>query len=107
MMLLSSQRIDIVMSDIKKPGIEGIELLREIKSQWPACKVIFLTGYNDFEYAKSALTYGGFDYILKVESDDKIVQAVQRAVSKIDEEQDQANMIVRAQSKMRQALPSL
>jgi len=105
--VLSSQRIDIVLSDIKMPGIEGIELLREIKSQWPACKVIFLTGYNDFEYAKSALTYGGFDYILKVESDDKIVQAVQRAVAKIEEEQDQANMIVRAQSKMRQALPSL
>lgn len=105
--VLSSRRIDIVLSDIKMPGIEGIELLREIKSQWPACKVIFLTGYNDFEYAKSALTYGGFDYILKVESDDKIVQAVQRAVAKIEEEQDQANMIVRAQSKMRQALPSL
>lgn len=105
--IMSRHRIDIALSDIKMPGIEGIELLREIKSQWPACKVIFLTGYNDFEYAKNALTYGGFDYILKVESDDHIIQSVERAIAKLEEEQDQAQMIARAQSKMRQALPSL
>ncbi|BBH23240.1 hypothetical protein Back11_45850 [Paenibacillus baekrokdamisoli] len=105
--VLSLHRIDIVVSDIKMPGIEGIELLQEIKSQWPACKVIFLTGYNDFQYAKNALTHGGFDYILKVESDEKIIQSVERAMEKIEEEQDQVQMIARAQSKMRLALPSL
>lgn len=105
--ILSQHRIDIVVSDIMMPGIEGIELLQEIKSQWPACKVIFLTGYNDFHYAKSAITYGGFDYILKVESDEKIVQSVERAIEKIEEEQDQAQLIERTQSKMRMALPSL
>lgn len=105
--VLSRHRIDIVISDIKMPGIEGIELLQEIKSQWPACKVIFLTGYNDFQYARNAITYGGFDYILKVESDEKIIQSVERAIHKIEEEQDQAQMITRAQSKMRLALPSL
>jgi len=105
--VLSHHRIDIVISDIKMPGLEGIELLREIKSQWPACKVIFLTGYNDFHYAKSAITYGGFDYILKVESDEKIIQSVERAIEKIEEENNQEQMIARAQSKMRLALPSL
>ena len=105
--LLALHRIDIVLSDIKMTGIEGIELLQEIKQQWPACKVIFLTGYNDFSYAKSAVTLGAFDYLLKVESDDKIVEAVERAIKKIEEEQDQSQMILRAQSKMRIALPSL
>lgn len=105
--ILYHHRIDIVVSDIKMPGIEGIELLQEIKSQWPACKVIFLTGYNDFQYARNAITYGGFDYILKVESDEKIIQSVERAIEKIEEEQDQAQMVARAQSKMRMALPSL
>lgn len=105
--VLSQHRIDIVLSDIKMSGIEGIELLQEIKLQWPECKVIFLTGYNDFQYAKSAITLGAFDYLLKVESDDKIIQAVERAIKKIEEEQDQAQMILRAQSKMRIAMPSL
>lgn len=105
--ILSQHRIDIVLSDIKMPGIGGIELLREILSQWPACKVIFLTGYNDFQYARDAMTYGGFDYILKVESDEKIIQAIERAIDKLREEQDQAQMISRAESNMRRALPSL
>jgi two-component system response regulator YesN len=105
--VLSHHRIDIVISDIKMPGLEGIELLQEIKSQWPACKVIFLTGYNDFQYARSAITFGGFDYILKVESDEKIIQSVERAIEKIEEENNQEQMIARAQSKMRLALPSL
>jgi two-component system response regulator YesN len=105
--VLSEHRIDIVVSDIKMPGIEGIELLQEIRVQWPACKVIFLTGYNDFQYARNAITYGGFDYILKVESDEKIVQSVERAIEKIEEEQDQVQMITRAQASMRLALPSL
>src|SRR4029453_10745700 len=105
--VLYHHRIDIVVSDIKMPGIEGIELLQEIKLQWPACKVIFLTGYNDFQYARNAITYGGFDYILKVESDEKIIQSLERAIEKLEEEQDQAQMITRAQSKMRLALPSL
>ncbi|MEK5643332.1 DNA-binding response regulator [Paenibacillus rhizosphaerae] len=105
--VLSHHRMDIVISDIKMSGIEGIELLQEIKSQWPKCKVILLTGYNDFHYAKSALTFGAFDYLLKVESDEKIIHTVKRAIEEIEEEQDQAQMIMRAQSKMRKALPSL
>lgn len=80
--VLQNHRIDIVISDIKMPGLEGIELLREIKSQWPSCKVIFLTGYNEFHYARSAITYGGFEYILKVESDEKIIESVERAIEK-------------------------
>ncbi|MDQ6422417.1 response regulator [Paenibacillus sp. LHD-117] len=105
--LLSRHRVDIVLSDIKMPGIEGIGLLREIKAQWPSCKVIFLTGYNDFQYARDAVTHGGFDYILKVESDDKIIEAVERAIGKLDEERDQAQIVRKAQTSMRRALPSL
>ncbi|MEK4509224.1 response regulator [Paenibacillus anaericanus] len=105
--VLQNHRIDIVISDIKMPGLEGIELLREIKSQWPSCKVIFLTGYNEFHYARSAITYGGFEYILKVESDEKIIESVERAIEKIEEEHDQQQIIARAQTKMRLALPSL
>lgn len=104
---LSLQRFDIVLSDIKMPGIEGIQLLREIKTRWPDCKVIFLTGYNEFQYAKDAMTYGAFDYILKVESDDKIVDAVERAIAKLEEERGQERLVRQAHASMRKALPSL
>jgi len=104
--VLSCHHIDIVISDIKMPGLGGIELLQEIKSHYPS-KVIFLTGYNDFHYARNAMIHGGFDYILKVESDEKIIQSVERAIEKIEEEQNREQMIARAQSKMRLAMPSL
>ncbi|MCY9513031.1 response regulator transcription factor [Paenibacillus apiarius] len=105
--VLRNSSVDIVISDIKMPGLEGIELLQAIKAQWPACKVIFLTGYNDFHYIQSVITYGGFDYILKVESDEKIIRSVERAIAKLEEEGDQRLMVERANNRMRQALPLL
>ncbi|MBB6673719.1 response regulator [Cohnella nanjingensis] len=105
--VLQTSRVDIVISDIQMPGLQGIELLQEIKAQWPACKVIFLTGHNDFHYAQSAVKFGSFEYILKVESDEKIVGSVERAIRKFEEEYDQQLMIRRANERMRKALPSL
>ncbi|NQX66128.1 response regulator [Paenibacillus alba] len=105
--VLQNNRVDIVISDIKMPGLEGIELLREIKAQWPACKVIFLTGYTDFHYVQSAVKYGSFEYILKIESDEKIIRSVERAIAKFEEEYDQQRMFERANMRMRLALPSL
>ncbi|MFD0698053.1 response regulator [Paenibacillus sp. GCM10027628] len=105
--VLRNNRVDIVISDIKMPGLEGIELLQEIKAQWPACKVILLTGFNDFHYVQSAVKYGSFEYILKIESDEKIIQSVERAIEKFEEEYDQVRMFERANNRMRLAMPSL
>lgn len=105
--VLKAHSIDIVISDIKMPGLEGIELLQEIRSHWPSCKVIFLSAYNDFQYARSAITYGGFEYILKIESDDKIIHSVERAIAKLEEETKEKAMVAKAQANMRMAMPSL
>ncbi len=82
-------------------------MLQIIQADWPACKVIFLTGYNDFHYIRSAMAYGGFDYILKVESDDKIIASVERALEKLEEEGKHLRMLERANRRMREALPLL
>ncbi|MCC3375252.1 response regulator [Cohnella sp. REN36] len=105
--VLGQTRVDIVVSDIQMPGLQGIELLREIRAQWPACKVIFLTGHNDFHYVQSAVKYGGFEYILKIESDEKIVGSVERAIERFEEERVQQQLIRRANERMRRAMPSL
>lgn len=105
--VLKAHSIDIVISDIKMPGLEGIELLREIKAYWPSCKVIFLSAYNDFQYARSAITYGGFEYILKIESDDKIIHSVERAIAKLEEEAKERAIVAKAHRNMRIAMPSL
>ena len=45
--ILDKVRIDVVLSDIHMPGMDGIQLLKRIKEQWPECRVILLTGYSE------------------------------------------------------------
>jgi two-component system, response regulator YesN len=80
---LSRTRIDIVLSDIRMPEIDGMQLLEEIHKSWPQCKVIFLTGYNEFEYVYKAIQHSGVSYILKTEDHDKVINAVENAVKEI------------------------
>ncbi|MBO9609602.1 MAG: response regulator [Paenibacillaceae bacterium] len=103
--ILEKTHIHIVLSDIKMPGMEGIELLRSIRQSWPSCKVIFLTSYDDFHYVKSAISSGAFDYMLKEESDDSIVQAVVKAISQLDEEYDTKRKLYEAKMQKLQLKP--
>jgi two-component system response regulator YesN len=105
--LLKKIKIDIVLTDIKMPGMEGIELLHEIREYWPRCKVIFLTSYDEFHYAKSAISGGGFDFILKFESDEVIIESVQKAVAALHDEYAALKQLHEAQMQKRQMIPLL
>jgi two-component system, response regulator YesN len=80
---LSRTRIDIVLSDIRMPEIDGLQLLEEIHRSWPQCRVIFLTGYNEFEYVYKAIQHNGVSYILKTEDHEKVINAVEDAIKEI------------------------
>jgi two-component system response regulator YesN len=81
---LSRTRIDIVLSDIMMPEMDGIELLEKIHSKWPFCKVIFLTGHEKFDYIYNALQIKDVGYILKSEDPDKVIYAVREAIKEIE-----------------------
>ncbi|MFF2089300.1 helix-turn-helix domain-containing protein [Paenibacillus sp. NPDC058174] len=83
---LEEAKIDIVLSDIRMPGMSGLELMGKIKDSWPGCKIVFLTGFNDFEYIYSAVKQNGVSYLLKTEDDDAIVDAVKQAISALEQE---------------------
>lgn len=99
--------MDIVISDIKMPGLSGLQLLEEINRRWPSCKVIFLTSYHEFELAREAVILGGFDFILKIEGDERIIQAVQKAADEVMQQREGEQLRLKAQAKYKQALPSL
>lgn len=101
--LLGRTRIDIVLSDIRMPGMEGTELMHEIKQRWPLCKVIFLTSFDDFHYVKEAISGGGFDYLLKTESDDSIVRSVDKAIAELDAQADANRKLLDASFQNRKA----
>ena len=77
------ERPDIVLTDIKMPGMNGIEVLEEIKAMAPEAEVIIITGHGDIENAIEALKYGASDFINKPIRDEAMSIAIQRAQEKI------------------------
>ena len=81
--LAAHQQVDILLTDINMPGITGLELHRAIGQLHPGCLVIYLTGYSDFDYARTALDQQAFAYLLKGEGDDVVISAIERALEKL------------------------
>lgn len=62
---LSASPADILITDIEMPGMNGLELIRTVRELYPQMKIVILSGYSNFEYARTALRYGVNDYLLK------------------------------------------
>lgn len=75
------QRPDVLISDIRMPGIDGLELLSEIKERYPELPVIIMTAYSDLDSAVSVYEGGAFEYLPKPFDVDEAVELVQRAIS--------------------------
>ncbi len=63
--ILQEHSVDILITDIEMPGINGLELSKIVREQYPAVKVVILSGYSNFEYARTAVHYGVHEYLLK------------------------------------------
>ena len=86
--MISEKRPDIVITDIRMPFMDGIELSRMIKEEYPEIKIIILSGNEEFEYAKAAIQIGVEEYLLKPINGDELLQVVNRVAQKIKEENE-------------------
>jgi two-component system, response regulator YesN len=77
---------DLVLLDIRMPGIMGLELAREVRRREYKGKIIIISGYSDFEYAKSCFQIGIVDYLLKPICETELIEAVCRAQDELDAE---------------------
>ncbi len=80
---LSENQADIVVLDVRMPGMDGIQTLRKIKKENPLIEVIMLTGHACLEVAREGMEIGAFDYLMKPIDIDELIYKLEDAHSKI------------------------
>nr|WP_239566137.1 response regulator [Paenibacillus sacheonensis] len=78
--------VDLVVTDIRMPFMDGIELMNALNVRYPFIRVVILSGYSDFEYAQKALQFGAIDYLLKPLQFQMLHDTFTRAVGRLREE---------------------
>lgn len=76
--LIEEEKPDVLMTDIRMPGVDGMELIRRAKELRPDLVFIVVSGYRQFEYAQTALKYGVTDYLLKPVNAEELTQLLIR-----------------------------
>ena len=78
--LLQQHEYDVLVSDFKMPGMDGLELLSQVQRQFPEMPVLLITGYGQHDLAVQALRGGAYDYLQKPIDRDELVATLQRAL---------------------------
>lgn len=74
---------DLVLSDIRMRGMNGVEMCTILHEKYPECRIIFISGYSDKEYLKAAIELGAVNYVEKPVDTEELKRAVQKAMASI------------------------
>lgn len=91
---LSSHPVDIVMTDIRMPFLDGLGLMKVLSEQYPYISVVVLSGYNDFDYARKAMQFGAVDYLLKPIDFAEMERCVRRQVARLEQRESEEQRLV-------------
>ncbi|WP_256756879.1 response regulator [Cohnella sp. WQ 127256] len=101
--ILQTEKVDFLLSDIRMPIMNGLELLAQINETHPSTTKVMLTGYDDFEYIRTAMRLGAHDYMLKPVNDDEMLQLFLKLASQKNEHQAERHRRVMEESKWNQS----
>ena len=90
---------DIILTDIRMPGINGLDFLKSLNEEGIKSKIIIVSGYSDFDYAQKAIKLGVADYILKPVENTELVDIVKKCIRQIEAEAYKNKIIEQASSK--------
>lgn len=105
--MIRLQAPDIVISDIKMDGMDGIELCRHINRDYPDIRVILVTGHSEFEYAQQALKLGVKDFVLKPTDPAELLGTVERIAGEIENGRRRQEEYLRLQTVVEENIPFL
>jgi DNA-binding NtrC family response regulator len=78
---MEQQPADVVLLDLRMPGLDGMDVLKTIKQRWPHSEVVVITGYPCLETAKQAVRLGAFNYLTKPLGPDEVIKAANDAIT--------------------------
>ncbi|KRE70092.1 response regulator [Paenibacillus sp. Soil750] len=107
MSVLQNDHIDIVLTDIRMPEMDGLELARMVKRQYPHIKLLILTGHDDFDYARESIEQGVFKYLIKPAENEQIVEAVLEAKGLREKELNEKHNTTLLEMRWNEHLPHL
>lgn len=99
--------IDVVMTDIKMPYMDGLTLCRKLKENYRNMKVVIYSGFDDFEFAREAVHLEAEEYLLKPISAGDIENVFSRVKEKLDQEYDEYRNLNRLSEYYRKSLPAM
>src|SRR5699024_1573510 len=98
---------DVVMTDIRMPYMDGMELSSRIKTEFPATKILLFTGFDEFEYAKEAIHLELEEYILKPVNSVELTNVFTKLKIKLDQEISEKQNVEELQKYYMESLPLL
>ena len=98
---------DVVMTDIKMPYMDGLELTRRLRSLFPDIRIIIFSGFDEFEYAKEAIRLGAEEYLLKPIDSEEIRRVFEKIRRQLDEDRDRRRSVERLEEYYQKSLPML
>lgn len=102
--LIEREQPDVLITDIKMPFMDGLQLCKIVRERMPWVKIIILSGHDEFQYAQSAIKLGVSEYLLKPISANEIQAVLQRVTAVLDQEREERETLKRMQSQIKDNL---
>ena len=100
--MIIKEKPDILITDIRMPFMDGLELCKLVKKELPNIKILILSGYDEFDYAKEAIRLGVTEYLLKPISSGKLLEALNGVSESIRREKEDKDLVRKHMEEMRE-----
>ena len=100
--MIIKEKPDILITDIRMPFMDGLELCKLVKKELPNIKILILSGYDEFDYAKEAIRLGVTEYLLKPISSGKLLEALNGVTESIRREKEDKDLVRKYMEEMRE-----
>lgn len=102
---MQTHTVDLVVTDVRMPNMDGIALAEAVHEAFPSTKIIFISGYDDTEYLRNALKMDAVDYILKSIDLDEFGKTIARVTAKMEQESRRELKLAQMEEQLRESIP--